>query len=32
LSDIVKTDNRIYTRFLNSIFGFWKNSILTSLY
>jgi len=31
LSGIVKTDNRIYTRFLNSISGFGKNPILTSL-
>ena len=31
LSGIVKTDNRIYTGFLNSISGFGENPILTSL-
>ena len=32
LSGIVKTDNRIYTGFLNSMSGFGKNPILTSLF
>jgi len=31
LSGIVKTENRIYTGFLNSISRFGKNPILTSL-
>ena len=31
LCGIVKTDNRIYTGFLNSISGFGKNPLLTSL-